>query len=75
MNVQSTTNGRPKSRRLVLYVADLELVCFSVPVKLLKPCPAGVVPDGSFVTGRKIKIDREYPDNLDFTHGRFSFDL
>jgi len=75
VKIQSPINDRNESRRLVLCVPDFEFTCFFVPVKQLKPSPVRVVEASRHVTGRKIEIDHEYPNNLDFSHGRFSFDF
>ena len=64
----STTNGRSEPQRLALCVIDSEFTCFSVPVKQLKKSPVRVVRVSGRVTGSKMKIDDEHPDNLDFSH-------
>ena len=75
MKVENTTNNRGESQRLALSLADSEFICFSVPVKQLNKSPARVVPVTGHVTGPKMKIDDEHPDNFDLSSRRFSFDL
>jgi len=67
VKVGRTTNDRNESQRLALSLADFGFTCFSVPMKQLKPNPVRVIWAGSRVAGRKMKIDDEDPDNLDFS--------